>query len=411
MTGRRGRTLTLHRDFDHILFLCVTGLVLIGIAFVYSATVENAQVAAPLHTRQALWALGGLISIMVAIRLPLQFYYGAAYLLFAIIIFALMTLLIVGGGEGGRWFAFSSGIRIQPSEPAKIVLVLTVARYLSGRLVNFKRVRDYLIPLGLAFIPFALVMRQPDLGTAMIFPVIIIPMLYWKGLPLWVIFLLCTPILSVITAFDSLTWGVAMIIIGLVVWRNRLKAGLAILVILVNIVLGIMTPVVWDNLHDYQQKRISTFANPQRDPLGTGYQIIQSTVAVGSGGLTGKGYLQGTQTKLNFLPEQHTDFIFSVIAEETGLLGTLIVLLLFAGVLHRTLKAASEVRNTFAGLVIAGASGVFFAHIVVNIGMSLGLLPITGLPLPFISYGGSHLLSMMLLVGIVLSLRLRWMEY
>ena len=134
-------------------------------------------------------------------------------------------------------------------------------------------------------------------------------------------------------------------------------------------------------------------------------------MAVGSGGLTGKGFLQGTQTKLNFLPEQHTDFIFSVIAEETGLLGALIVLLLFAGVLHRTLRAAAEVRNNFAGLVIAGASGIFFAHIVVNIGMSLGLLPITGLPLPFISYGGSHLLSMMFLAGIVLSLRLRWMEY
>jgi rod shape determining protein RodA len=183
------------------------------------------------------------------------------------------------------------------------------------------------------------------------------------------------------------------------------------MIILVNIGLGVVTPVVWDNLHEYQRNRISTFVNPQRDPLGTGYQIIQSTVAVGSGGLTGKGYLHGTQTKLNFLPDQHTDFIFSVIAEETGLLGAFIVLLLFAGLLNRTLKAALEVRNQFAGLVIIGASGVFFAHTVINIGMSLGLLPITGLPLPFISYGGSHLLSMMGLAGIVLSLRMRWMEY
>ncbi len=415
MTGRRGGSLMLQRDFDHILFLSVMGLVLIGIAFVYSATVENTQVAAPLHTRQALWALAGVIAIVVSIRLPIQFYFGASYILFIAVILVLMALLVVGGGEGGRWFALSSGVRIQPSiqpsEPAKIVLVLAVARYLSGRLVNFKRARDFLIPLGLAFIPFVLVMRQPDLGTGMIFPMIIIPMLYWKGLPIWIIFLLCTPILSVVTAFSPETWGVAMFIIGLVVWRKKVKPGLAILVILVNIVLGILTPVVWDNLHEYQQNRISTFVNPQNDPLGAGYQIIQSTVAVGSGGLTGKGYLQGTQTKLNFLPEQHTDFIYSVIAEETGMLGALIVLLLFAVVLQRTLKAATEVRNTFAGLVIAGASGILFAHIVINIGMSLGLLPITGLPLPFISYGGSHLLSMMLLVGIVLGLRLRWMEY
>ncbi|MFC1627782.1 rod shape-determining protein RodA [Gemmatimonadota bacterium] len=411
MMGRRGGALILQRDFDRILFLCVMALVLIGIAFVYSATVENTQVVAPLHTRQALWALAGVIGIVVAIRLPLQFYFGASYILFIAVMLILLALLVVGGGEGGRWFAFSSGVRIQPSEPAKIVLVLAVARYLSGRLVNFRRARDYLIPLGLASIPFILVMRQPDLGTGMIFPVIIIPMLYWKGVPLWVIFLLCTPILSVITAFAPETWGVAMFIIALVVWRKKVKPGLAILVILVNIMLGILTPVVWDNLHEYQQNRILTFINPQNDPLGAGYQIIQSTVAVGSGGLTGKGYLQGTQTKLNFLPEQHTDFIYSVIAEETGMLGALIVLLLFAVVLQRILKAATEVRNTFAGLVIAGASGIMFAHIVVNIGMSLGLLPITGLPLPFISYGGSHLLSMMFLVGIVLGLRLRWMEY
>jgi len=411
VVSRKGRAAALLHDFDYVLFFCMMGLVAIGIVFVYSATVENSQVAAPLHTRQAFWALAGLIAVVVATRLPQQFFYGAAWILFALVMLSLLALLVTGGGEGGRWFVFSSGVRIQPSEPAKIVLVLAVARYLSGRLVDFRRARDYLIPLGLAFIPFLLVMRQPDLGTAMIFPVIVVPMLYWKGVPLWVIFLLCTPILSVVTAFDPRIWGAAMIIIGLVVWRNRVKPILAMVVIVLNIGLGVLTPVVWDNLHQYQRNRISTFVNPQHDPLGTGYQIIQSTVAVGSGGLTGKGYLQGTQTKLNFLPEQHTDFIFSVIAEETGLLGALIVLLLFAGLLHRTLKGATEVRNPFAGLVIAGASGVFFAHTVINIGMSLGLLPITGLPLPFISYGGSHLLSMMSLAGIVLSLRMRWMEY
>jgi rod shape determining protein RodA len=350
---------------------------------------------------------------MVAIRLPIQVYYGTSYILFSLIILILVTLFAVGSGEGGRWFALPGGIRIQPSEPAKIFLVLTLARYLSGRLVNFRRIRDYLIPIGLAFIPFLLVARQPDLGTAMVFPAILVPMLYWKGVPLWVIFLICSPVLSVITALtlSPLTWGMAMVVVGLVVWRNRLRMGLAVMIVIVNVFLGVVTPFVWDNLHEYQQKRILTFVDPQRDPLGAGYQIIQSTVAVGSGGLVGKGYLKGTQTKLNFLPEQHTDFIFSVIAEETGLIGVLVVLLLFTGVLHRCLKAAAEVKNSFASLTIAGASAVLFAHIVVNIGMSLGLLPITGLPLPFISYGGSHLLSMMFMLGIVLSMRIRWMEY
>ncbi len=411
MTPRRHLLRGLRREVDLLLLGCVLALVAVGVLFVYSATVENAQVPGPLHTRQLLLALAGLIALSVAFRLPLQFYYSTAYLLYGVMLLLLIVLAVTGGGEGGRWFVLIGGIRLQPSEPAKIFLVMAVARYLSGRQVTFRRVPDYLVPFLLALVPFLLVARQPDLGTAMIFPVILIPMLYWRGMPIWTLFLICSPLLSVVTAFSPLTWGVAMIIIGLVVWRTRLRRGLGVLLVVGNVILGVLTPVVWDHLHPYQQQRILSFIDPQQDPLGAGYQIIQSTVAVGSGGLTGKGYLQGTQTKLNFLPEQHTDFIFSVIAEETGLIGAFVVLLLFAVILSRSLRAAAEVKNGFAGLVITGATGIIFAHVMVNIGMSLGLLPITGLPLPFVSYGGSHLVSMMFLAGVILGLRRRWMEY
>jgi rod shape determining protein RodA len=399
------------RDFDHVLLLSVAALLVIGVAFIYSATVENYQVPAPLHTRQLLWAVLGLLVMVAAMSLPSQFWFSTAYLLYGLAILLLVVLLVLPGTSATRWFEFPLGMRFQPSEPAKVFTVLAVARYLCGRNVTFRRVRDVFIPLALAGLPFLLVARQPDLGTAAVFPALILPMLFWRGLPLWAIFLICSPILSVVTAFSPWTWGIGLILVGLVLWRSRLRPVFVVAVVVVNVAIGVITPVVWEGMHEYQRQRILTFLSPQEDPLGAGYQIIQSTVAVGSGGLTGKGYLQGSQTKLNFLPEQHTDFIFSVISEETGLVGGLVVLFLFSVVLARFLRTAAEVKNPFSGLVIVGASAVLFSHFVVNVGMALGLLPITGLPMPFVSYGGSHLLSQMLFVGLTLGAGMRWMEY
>ena len=411
MTGRLRLSRIMTRDFDHRLFWYAVGLVVIGIFFIYSATVENVQVDAPLHKRQIIWTVIGFVVLLVSIRLPIQFYFSTSYLLYGILILLLVGVLIVGGGGADRWFNLGAGIRMQPSEPAKVFMVLALARFLSGHNVNFRRARDFLIPFCLAGLPMLLIVRQPDLGTAMVFPAVLLPVLFWRGVPIWVIYLICSPILSIVTAFSPVTWGVALITVAVVVWKSRLRRDLALLVVILNVVLGAVTPAVWQNLHEYQRQRILTFIDPQQDPLGAGYHVIQSTVAVGSGGLVGKGYLQGTQTKLNFLPEQHTDFVFSVVAEETGLAGALLVLMLFMGVLHRSLRAAVEVKNSFAGLVIIGGSAIIFTHVVVNIGMALGLLPITGLPLPFISYGGSHQVSMMMLIGIILGFRMRWMEY
>ncbi len=399
------------RDFDHPLFWSVLALTVIGIAFIYSATVENFQVPEPLHTRQILWAMLGLLVLFAGLALPIQFFFSTSYLFYGFSLLCLLALLGLQGGGAGRWFELPLGVRLQPSEMAKVAAVLAAARYLSGRNVTFQRARDLLIPMAIGGIPFLLVARQPDLGTAAIFPLLIIPMLYWRGLPVWAIFLLCSPALSVMTAFSPITWGLAIVAVAVVLWRSRLRRGIMLLVVVVNVAIGIATPVAWQGMHEYQRQRIVTFLSPQEDPLGAGYQIIQSTVAVGSGGLVGKGYLQGTQTKLNFLPAQHTDFIFSVVAEEAGLIGALLVLALFTIVLFRCAKAAAEVKNLFAELVIVGASAVLFSHFVVNVGMSLGLLPITGLPLPFVSYGGSHLISQMLMVGLILGFRMRWMEY
>jgi rod shape determining protein RodA len=410
MSGGPGRDRHALRDFDRVLFWSVVALLVIGVLFVYSATIENVQVPTPLHTRQIVWAVLGLLLLFLMVALPPQFFYSTSYIFYGLALLLLLAVLVLVGG-GSRWFDLPMGARFQPSEPAKVATVLAAARYLAGRNVTFRRARDFLIPMALGGIPFLLVARQPDLGTSVLFPVVIVPMLYWRGLPLRKIVLLCSPFLSVVTAFSPFTWGLMLLIIGLIIWRTRLSRGVAAAVLLTVVAVGVATPMAWDHLHDYQRQRILTFLNPQQDRLGAGYHIIQSTVAVGSGGLLGKGYLRGTQTKLNFLPEQHTDFIFSVISEETGLVGAMTVILLFLLVLYRALRAAAEVRNPFGQLVIVGAATILFFHFTVNVGMALGVLPITGLPLPFVSYGGSHLLSQLALVGIILGLRMRWMEY
>ena len=197
-----------------------------------------------------------------------------------------------------------------------------------------------------------------------------------------------------------------MIIISIVLIVSRRQPIILISIFILHIFVGLITPVLWSQLKPYQQQRILTFANPEADPQGAGYQIIQSKVAIGSGGIWGKGFLDGTQTQLRFLPAQHTDFIFSVIGEEWGFSGVLIVLMLFTILLLYLIYLASMVRSLFSSMVIIGVVTVLFFHILVNIGMTIGLAPVTGLPLPFISYGGSFLLSVFLMMGVIMNFSL-----
>jgi len=236
-------------------------------------------------------------------------------------------------------------------------------------------------------------------------------MLYYAGMKPANLFLILSPALSVVCAFHLISWMIFILFLLLMLFLSRPRFLTTAAIFLLNFAVGIVTPILWGGLHEYQQKRILVFLNPGRDPLGAGYQVIQSKVALGSGGFLGKGFLHGTQTKLAFLPAQHTDFIFSSFGEQVGFLGSLVILVLFLILILRGIKIAHMARNKFAGLVAMGATAVILFHVFVHVGVSLGIMPVTGLPLPFMSYGGSSLVTNMILIGLLLNVRFRWQEY
>jgi len=246
-----------------------------------------------------------------------------------------------------------------------------------------------------------LVFLQPDLGTAMVFTGVMIATLFWAGTPIGLMFMLVSPMLALFIAI--VPWMFSIYMVGLVAWLYFYRAYLweSVLVVGLNLAMGTIGKPLWNSLEKYQQNRLLVFLDPNIDPRGAGYNVIQSRVAIGSGGLFGKGFLHGTQKRLAFLPEQHTDFIFSVIGEEMGFLfGTLVVITIYGIILWRLIKLAERLPDPFAGIVVFGIFGAWFTHIIVNIGMTVGIMPITGIPLPFLSYGGSFLLATFLALGV-----------
>ena len=268
-----------------------------------------------------------------------------------------------------------------------------------GAVSTFLRKSDY------AF-PFILVLNQPNLSTALSFVAMTSVMAYWSGLTFREIFLLASPVISVALTFHQVAWALMFIVLIGIIVVSRINLKVGALLLLINIVAGYGAIFVWNKvLYDHQRGRIMTFMDPNRDPLGAGYQVLQSKVAIGSGGLLGKGFLNGTQTNLSFLPEEHTDFIFSVFAEQFGFLGCVVMLALYLFLLHRIIRVGSDVRNRFVSLVAVGVAGILGFHIIVNVSMTIGLMPVTGLPLPFMSYGGSFIISCLLMVGLLVNLR------
>jgi len=315
---------------------------------------------------------------------------------------ALLILVLELGDR--RWFNFGP-IHVQPSELSKIATVLVLARFLSHRNRDLTRVRAFIPPLLLVLLPTLLVFKQPDLGTALVFSSIILPMFFWAGMRPLHLFFMISPGLTLICAFHPWTLAPMVLILVAIVFFERPKLLTTSILFLVNLTVAVGAPYLWENkLHAYQKRRILTFLNPDMDKLGAGYQVIQSKVAIGSGGLKGKGFLEGTQTKLAFLPEQHTDFIFSVVGEEFGFVGALLVLALFMFIIWRAFSIAVQVKSRFSSLVAVGLATILVFHVFVNIGMTIGVMPVTGLPLPFLSYGGSTLIMSMVLIGFLLNI-------
>ncbi len=394
--------------FDFPLLLTTIALLLIGLACIYSAT-QNAESEAirRLFKMQVLWIGLGLVLFAIVASLPIKFYFSFTYLFYAGSILLLIALEVVGGHatKGAERWINVAGFKLQPSEYAKIGLVLALARYFSSKSISLSRPTSLIAPALLVLIPFALVLKQPDLGTAIILSLVLPPLLFFAGMPLIEVFFLVSPAFSLLLSFHVLPWGLYFLALLVVIYLARPSMGLAAVVVLVNILVAGVTAIVWNLLHDYQKNRILSFLDPGRDPFGTGYQIIQSKVAIGSGLLFGKGFLKGSQSKLSFLPEQHTDFIFSVYGEQFGLLGALVLLALFFFLVYRCLSVVRESRNLFANLLSVGAASILGFHIFVNLAMAAGMMPVTGIPLPLLSYGGSFLSTCIILLGLVVSAR------
>jgi rod shape determining protein RodA len=351
------------RRLNGILAASALGLVLLGLAFIYSASYRPGQDAgSSFVARQMVWAIGGFcLAALLALFDYRKLAAAALVIYIAFLILLVAVLLTADPRRGARsWFSLGA-FAVQPSEFTKIAIIIALAKFLSREDVS-RRSPGYLLgALLVTAVPALLILKQPDFGTAILLVPVVIAML--------------------------------------------LVAGTGVTYLLVLSLAGLLSiPVGWLLLKPYQQARIRVFFNPQLDPLRSGYNAIQSFIAVGSGGLWGQGWLHGTQTHLRFIPERHTDFIFCVLAEETGFMGCLLLLILYAALIFTGLRIAEQSRDEFGRLAAVGITVLLASHVLVNIGMTIGLLPITGLPLPLVSYGGSSLFSTCICLGILQSI-------
>ncbi len=393
---------------DPVLFLAALVMTSFGIAMIYSAGVLNipSPITEGAWILQIQWAAISLVAFVVICQIGPRWIEWVAVPAYVLCVILLLATLFVGTGSGTaagvRSFLEIGPIRFQPSELAKLTTILALARYLGTRPEDPATLRALVNPAAIVGVPFVLVILQPDLGTALAFVGILFAALFWAGTPIGLLALLMSPGISLVLSFDPRIWTVSFVflVLALYLYRYRLFLVESLAVVLANLAAGTISTPLWDSLADYQQNRILVFLDPSVDPRGAGYHVVQSMVAIGSGGLTGNGFTEGTQKRFDFLPEQHTDFIFSVIGEELGYLGTILTLLLFAVILYRLVRMAEGEADPFAGLVIFGIFGAWLVHVFVNVGMTVGMVPVTGIPLPFVSYGGTFLLMSWVAVAV-----------
>lgn len=400
------------REIDRPLAGVVLALAAYGLLALYSAGQTDVPTfVATIWHKQLIWlALGALATVLMYRLSPRLLEWATPYVYAAAIALLLLTLA-VGTGAGSAaseksWIAVG-GIRLgEPAELAKLAVILMLARWLSGRREAPATLRELVYPCAIALLPFALIAAQPNLGSALVFIPILFAILYWAGTKVSLLVLLGSPMIGLILAFSTVAWGawIVVLVALLLWWRPYVWEGLAVM--LANVGMGVIAVPFWKRLAPYQQNRLLAFLNPEVDPRATGWHVIQSKIAIGSGGLLGQGFTHGPQKRLAFLPAQDTDFIFAVVGEELGFLGVLLALALFATLLVVLLRIARRATDPYSSLYVFGIAALFCTHILENVGMTVNLLPITGIPLPFFSYGGSFILTSSLAVGI--ALRVAW---
>ncbi|MBA3644939.1 MAG: rod shape-determining protein RodA [Gemmatimonadaceae bacterium] len=393
---------------DYPLLIAASLLSLFGVAMVYSAgQTDTPTYVATMYRSQMVWTIAGVLIAYGVTRSSVRFIEWMTVPLYLLSIVLLGLTLVIGKGAGTAastksWLAIGSHRLGQPSEIAKVTVVLMLARVLASRRDAPRSLLDLWKPALVVGIPWVIIMLQPDLGTGIVFIGIFFGMLYWSGVSWPLLILLGSPAVSLVLSFSTGLWGAwFFILVALVLWyRPYLVEGIVLM--MANVATGVVAPLLWEKLAPYQQNRLKVFLDPSADPRASGYHVIQSKVAIGSGGIFGKGFTLGTQKRLAFLPEQHTDFIFSVVGEEVGFIGVTVALTLFLWLFFRITQISQRANDSYSSLVAFGLMTSWFVHVLVNVGMTLNLMPITGIPLPFFSYGGSFMLACWLGVGVLM---------
>lgn len=390
--------------------LIITTLLIsgIGLLVIYSATLA---IDHTLFYRQLIFVLAGAAMMIGMIFIPRKLLYNFSYWIYVLSILVLIVPLITNRGAAAKRWIDLYIFQFQPSEIAKLGLIMALAVIFSLKKEIISLPQELIIPFALTFVPFILVLVEPDLATALVFPAILIIVLFIKGIRLKLLLFILTPLISLLTAFHWLSWIIFIIIllVFLLVYRQGFAYSFGLFA--TNSFVGTVTPILWRQLKPYQQQRIIAFLNPGADPRGAGWHILQSKIAIGSGGFFGKGFLQGTQHQRFFLPEQHTDFVFSVLGEEWGFIGIIVVLALFAVLILRIIGIMRSARSDWGIFLLAGITGYFVIQIFLNIGMCVTILPVAGIPLPFMSYGGSQTLLSFFLIGVALNIGYNRYEY
>ncbi len=389
---------------DFKILIPFLGLLIIGIMSVYSATKLPGQY--PIFVKHVLLVLSGLAIGVFFYLFPVNRLISLTVWLYLLSIIFLVLIFFVGKKVSGSasWIQIGK-FQFQPSEFAKFTTILILAYFLSRRNVEPNNLLTLIVAGILTGIPIFLTILQPDFGTAITFGAVFIGMMFWAGVPVFWLLLIIAPLILIVASFFSIKIFIgASVLIVILFLLMRKPFILSFVIIALNLIIGLTSEHIFHNvLKPHQQKRIITFLNPSSDPLGAGYNVIQSKIAIGSGGLTGKGFMKGTQTQLRFVPAQWTDFIFCVPAEEFGFIGAISILILYLILLWRIVNIGLMMKQKFASLVSVGIFSLWLFHVAINIGMTLGLSPVIGIWLPFLSYGGSAMWVNMAMIGLLLN--------
>jgi rod shape determining protein RodA len=385
------------------LFIPAMLLIGIGLLSIFSAT-RGSNMESNFF-RQLISTGIGLAIMFIIIYLPKNLLKYSSLFVYGACLISLVLVLLIGTEiySTRGWIRLGT-LSFQPAEFAKLGIIMALANFISSKGFDVGNIRDFGISFLTVLFPLGLVFLQPDHGTSSVLFAIFIGMLFWAGFNSFILFFILTlPVMVVMALKGMVYFVIGVITASIISFLFRKNIFLTISAIVIFVIVGFMAPMFYNNLMEHQKARIETFLNPEADPRGTGYNVLQSVMAVGSGELTGKGFLQGTQTQLRYIPMQWTDFIFSVPTEEFGFIGGTTVILLYLLLILKSVKIAKETEDKFHSLMCFGIATVFIYHCMINIGMAIGLMPVMGIPLPFMSYGGTYMIINLIFVGILLN--------